>query len=171
MSKLRANLRAVTAAAVLTLGAMAAPQAVAVGQPAVSVSQRADAATRALVRAAPQAAVAAATVCGSGYTLFRAVALPQDVDPSLRLATLYSYENAGKGCAILDNNVGKSQYMYLHVCKVDGTGCDTDSGSFSEYAGPVNVASSVCAPVTAKMGQSSSSLYINFTSEYMFSCD
>ncbi|MGW7243260.1 hypothetical protein [Streptomyces sp. NPDC054804] len=171
MSKLRASLRAVTAAAVLALGAMAAPQAVAVGQPAVSISHGADAATRALVQADPQAAVAAATVCGSGYTLFRAEPLPDGVDPSQRLATLYSYVNAGKGCAILDNNVGKSQYMYLHVCKVDGTGCDTDSGNFSEYAGPVNVASSVCAPVTAKMGQSSSSLYINFSSEYMFSCD
>ncbi|MEV6805440.1 hypothetical protein [Streptomyces sp. NPDC051132] len=171
MSKLRASLRSVTAAAVLTLGAMAAPQAVAAEEPAVSVSPRADATTRALVQDDPQAAVAAATVCGSGYTLFRAVPLPEGTDPNMRLATLFSYENAGKGCAILDNNVGASRYMYLHVCKVDGTGCATDSGNFSEYAGPVYVASSVCAPVTAKMGTSSSSLYINFKSEYMFSCD
>ncbi len=92
-------------------------------------------------------------------------------DPNQRLATLYSYENNGKGCAILDNNVGKSQYMYLHMCKVDNTGCTTDSGNFTEYAGPLYVASAVCAPVTAKMGATSSSLYINYTTEYMFSCD
>lgn len=61
--------------------------------------------------------------------------------------------------------------MYLHVCKVDNTGCDTDSGNFTECAGPVYVAGSVCAPVTANMGQSSSSLYINLKSEYMFACD
>lgn len=61
--------------------------------------------------------------------------------------------------------------MYLHVCKVDGTGRDTDSGNFTEYAGPVYVASSVRAPVTAKMGTSWSSLDFTFKTEYMFTCD
>lgn len=91
-------------------------------------------------------------------------------DPSERLATLFAYENGGKGCAILDNNVGESEYMYLKVCKTGGTGCDTDSGSFSEYAGPVYVSSFACAPVTAKMGSSSSNLYINYKSSYVFPC-
>lgn len=171
MSNFRASLRAGTAVAVLTLGAMAAPQAVAAEQPAVSISPGADATTRAVAQDDPQAAVAAATACGTGYTLFRGVPLPEGIDPSKRLGTLFSYQNGSKGCAILDNNVGVSQYMYLHVCKADGTGCDTDSGNFTEYAGPVYVANSVCAPVTAKMGQSSSSLYTNFKSEYMFTCD
>ncbi|UXX98131.1 hypothetical protein N7U49_48455 (plasmid) [Streptomyces sp. AD2-2] len=173
MSKLRASLRAVTVAAMLALGVMAVPQAVAAGQPAVPITKAADGATRAIAKADPQPAAAAATVCGTGYSLFHAVPLPEGTDPSLRLATLYSYENNGKGCAILDNNVGKSQYMYLHMCKVDNTGCTTDSGNFSEYAGPLYlyVSSAVCAPVTAKMGATSSGLYINYTTEYMFSCD
>ncbi|MEW1649096.1 hypothetical protein [Streptomyces sp. NPDC091219] len=149
----------------------AGPRAMAVDRPAVPVATTADAATRAIVNAEPQAAAAAATVCGAGYSLFHAVPLPEGTDPNLRLATLYSYENGAKGCVILDNNVGKSQYMYLHVCKVDNTGCSTDSGNFTEYGGPLYVASAVCAPVTAKMGATSSSLYINYTTEYLFSCD
>ena len=171
MFQLRTSLRAVTVAGMLALGVVAGPQAVAVDQPAVPLAKAADATTRAIAEADPQAAAAAATVCGTGYTLFHAVPLPEGTDPSERFATLFSYENGSKGCAILDNNVGVSRYMYLHVCKVDGTGCATDSGNFSEYAGPVYVASAVCAPVTAKMGPSSSSLYINYTSEYMFTCD
>jgi hypothetical protein len=74
-----------------------------------------------------------------------------------------------RGDTILDNNVGKSQYMYLRVCKVDGTGCDTDN--FSEYAGPVNVSSFACAPVTAKMGDTSGSHYIDYKSDTVFPCD
>ena len=171
MSKLRRSLRAVTVAATLALGVAAGPQAMAAGQPAVPIAKAADAATRAIAKADPQPAAAAATVCGTGYSLFHAVPLPEGTDPNLRLATLYSYENGGKGCVILDNNVGKSQYMYLHMCKVDNTGCSTDSGNFTEYAGPLYVASAVCAPVTAKMGATSSNLYINYTTEYMFSCD
>ncbi|MER7928798.1 hypothetical protein ABTY96_37655 [Streptomyces sp. NPDC096057] len=91
-------------------------------------------------------------------------------EPSLRLAAL-CHENKAKGCAILDINVSKYQYMYSHVCIVDNTGCSTDTGSFSEYAGPVYVASAVCAPVTGKTGATSGKLYINYTTEYMFSCD
>ncbi|WP_405947820.1 hypothetical protein OG588_15610 [Streptomyces prunicolor] len=171
MFKLRASLRAVTVAAMLVLGLVAVPQAMAADQPAVPIAKTADAATRAIAKADPQPAAAAATVCGTGYSLFHAVPLPEGTDPNQRLATLFSYENNGKGCAILDNNVGVSRYMYLHMCKVDNTGCSTDSGNFSEYAGPLYVASDVCAPVTAKMGATSSSLYINYTTEYMFSCD
>ncbi|WP_328675004.1 hypothetical protein [Streptomyces sp. NBC_00343] len=171
MSKLRKSLRAVTVAATLALGMAAGPQAMAAGQPVVPVAKTADAATRAIARADPQAAAAAATVCGTGYSLFHAVPLPEGTDPNQRFATLFSYENNGKGCVILDNNVGVSRYTYVHVCKVDNTGCSTDSGNFSEYAGPLFVASAVCAPVTAKMGATSSSLYINYTTEYMFSCD
>ncbi|MES9523048.1 hypothetical protein [Streptomyces capoamus] len=170
MFNLRAGLRAVTAAAMLTLGVLAVPQAMAADQPAAAVAKSADASTRALVKADPQAAAAAATVCGSGYTLFRAVPLPEGTDPNQRLATLFSYQNGSKGCAILDNNLGVSRYMYLHVCKVDGTGCATDSGSFTEYAGPVYVSASLCAPVTAKMGKSSSSLFFTFKTDYMFTC-
>ncbi|PKT67489.1 hypothetical protein CW362_40195 [Streptomyces populi] len=136
----------------------------------MQIVKDADPTTRAIAQDDPQAVAAAATVCGSGYALSKGIPLPVGTDPSMRLATLFAYENGGKGCAILDNNAGRSQYMYLKVCRVGGTNCDPDSGNFSEYAGPVYVSSFACAPVTAKMGQSSSSLYINYTSEYVFPC-
>ncbi|MEU3885687.1 hypothetical protein [Streptomyces sp. NPDC029041] len=135
---------------VLTAAVLTAPQAVAAEQ------------------SAP--AAAAANVCGTGYTLRKAIPLPLGTDPSERLATLFAYENGGKGCVILDNNVGQARYMFVQVCKVGGTSCDKDSGNFSEYAGPVYVSGFACAPVTAKMGTSSSSLYINYKSDYVFPC-
>ncbi|MFF5980709.1 hypothetical protein ACFY78_17870 [Streptomyces olindensis] len=150
MSRLRTALRAAASATVLAGAVLTAPQAVAVEQPTASA--------------------AAANVCGSGYTLRKAIPLPLGTEPSERLATLFSYENGGKGCVILDNNVGRAQYMYVQVCKVGGTACDPDSGNFSEYAGPVYVSSFACAPVTAKMGSSSGNLYINYKSSYVFPC-
>jgi hypothetical protein len=135
---------------VLTAAVLTAPQAVAAEQPTASAS--------------------AATVCGSGYTLRKAIPLPLGTEPSERLGTLFAYENGGKGCVILDNNVGRSQYMLVQVCKVGGTSCDKDSGNFSKYAGPVYVSGFACAPVTAKMGSSSSSLYIDYKSDYVFPC-
>ncbi|WP_327370811.1 hypothetical protein [Streptomyces sp. NBC_01217] len=166
------------ALAVIAVVALAAPQASAAERPsassenaAVQVAETADATTRAIAQSDPQAVAAAANVCGTGYTLSKGIPLPLGTDPQLRLATLFAYENGGKGCAILDNNVGASRYMYLKVCKVDGTGCDTDTGNFSEYAGPVYVSSFACAPVTAKMGTSSSSLFINYSSDYVFPCN
>ncbi|WTP59967.1 hypothetical protein OHU07_25865 [Streptomyces phaeochromogenes] len=171
MLRPKAILRAVVATVALAAGVLTAPQAVAVDKPEVSISKDADATTRAIARADSAATVAAATVCGTGYTLQRAVPLPVGTDPGERLATLFSYGNGGKGCAILDNNFGSSQYMYLSVCKVGGTACDTDSGNFSQYAGPVYVSSFACAPVTAKMGRTSSNLYIDYKSSYVFPCN
>ncbi|MFB6850077.1 hypothetical protein ACFCXS_35155 [Streptomyces sp. NPDC056373] len=148
MSRLRTAARAAASVSLLTAAVLTAPQAVAAGQPAA----------------------AAANVCGTGYTLSKAIPLPLGTAPSERLATLFAYENGGKGCVILDNNVGKSRYMLVQVCKVGGTSCDKDSGNFTEYAGPVYVSSFACAPVTAKMGTSSSSLFINYKSDYVFPC-
>ncbi|MEU0149354.1 hypothetical protein ABZ119_25920 [Streptomyces sp. NPDC006288] len=157
--------------AVTALAALTAPQAVAADRPGVSVSAEADATTLALAESDPRATAAAATVCGTGYTLNKAIPLPVGTDPGMRLATLFSYTSGGKGCAIMDNNVGVSRYMYLKVCKVDNTGCDTDSGNFSEYAGPVYVSSIACAKVTARMGTSSGNLFINYTNDYVFPCN
>uniref|UniRef100_A0AAU3I2P1 Spore-associated protein A n=1 Tax=Streptomyces sp. NBC_01393 TaxID=2903851 RepID=A0AAU3I2P1_9ACTN len=170
MAKSRSVLRAAAASLALFGASVVMPQAVAADRPAAQVASDADAVTRALARADPEAVAAAATVCGTGYTLSKGIPLPLGTDPSLRLATLFAYENGGKGCAIMDNNVGAARYMYLKVCKVDGTGCDPDSGNFTTYAGPVHVSSFACAPVTAKMGTSSSSLFIDYESEYVFPC-
>ncbi|MFJ2557304.1 hypothetical protein ACIO2V_17515 [Streptomyces sp. NPDC087534] len=166
-------MRVAVAATALFAAAVSAPQAVAVDTPSVRVSSEADAATKALVRTDPKAAaeaVAAANVCGSSYSLRSATPLPLGTDPNMRLAMLFAYEGSAGGCAILDNNVGASRYMYVQVCKVGGTACDTDSGNFSQYAGPVYISSFACAPVTAKMGTSSSSLSINYKSSYVFPC-
>ncbi|MEI5098270.1 hypothetical protein RB200_05920 [Streptomyces sp. PmtG] len=114
---------------------------------------------------------AAATDCGAGYTLRKAVPLPVGTDPRKRLGTLFAYENGAKGCVTLDNNVGSTQYMYIKICKVGGGSCDTDSGNFSQLAGPVRVSSFACAPVTAKMANTSSSTpYINYKSDRIFPC-
>ncbi|GAA2260037.1 hypothetical protein [Streptomyces indiaensis] len=150
MSRLRTAVRAAASVSVLTAAVLTAPQAVAAEQPGP--------------------AAAAANVCSTGYTLRKAVPLPLGTDPRERLATLFAYENGGKGCVILDNNVGRSRYMLVQVCKVGGTSCDKNSGNFSEYAGPVYVSGFACAPVTAKMGTSSSSLSVNYKSDYVFPC-
>ncbi|MDQ1015048.1 hypothetical protein [Streptomyces afghaniensis] len=72
-------------------------------------------------------ASASATVCGTGYTLRKAIPLPLGVDPAVRKATLFAYENGGKGRVILDDNVGRARYMSVQICKVDGTACDPDT--------------------------------------------
>ncbi|KUF20296.1 hypothetical protein AT728_30930 [Streptomyces silvensis] len=135
------------------------------------MSKDADRTTRVTAQADPRAAVAAANVCGSGYSLRKAIPLPVGDDPRERLATLFAYENGSKGCVILDNNQGSKQYMYVKICKVGGGSCDTDSGDFTEYAGPVRVSSFACAPVTAKMAKTSSSTpYVNYKSDRVYPC-
>ncbi len=170
MLRSMAILRASVAATALSAALLVAPQAVAVDQPNVPIAQDADAVTRAVVKADRSAAAAAANVCGAGYTLKKGIPLPLGTEPGERLATLFSYENGGKGCVILDNNVGASRYMYLKVCKTDGTACDPDEGNFTEYAGPVRVSSFACAPVTAKMGRTAGSLFIDYKSSRVFPC-
>lgn len=62
----------------------------------MAVSAKADATTLALAEEDPQATAAAATVCGTGYALNKAIPLPLGTDPDLRLATLFSYTNGGR---------------------------------------------------------------------------
>ncbi|KAL5364712.1 hypothetical protein BJX96DRAFT_179208 [Aspergillus floccosus] len=115
-------------------------------------------------------AARAATLCGSGYELDQAIPLPKGTDPDQRLATLYSYIGE-HGCLFLDNNVGKSQYMYLRLCEWDDTNCKKDTGYYSQYAGPVYLDNFACAKVTARMGGSSGSLYVDYDSDRVFPCE
>lgn len=163
--------RVIAATAALLAVTVSAPQAVAADTPQVRISSKADAATRAFAQSEPQAVEAAANVCGAGYDLLKGTPLPLGTEPSMRLGTLFTYISNTKACAILDNNVGISQYMYLKVCAMGGTGCTTDSGNFSQYAGPVYVSDPLCAPVTARMGKTASTLYINYQSDYAFVCN
>ncbi|GES60265.1 putative Spore-associated protein A [Aspergillus terreus] len=137
-----------------------APLALSAAAAAASLNTRDDAAL----------AARAATLCGSGYELDQAIPLPKGTEPSQRLATLYSYIG-DHGCLILDNNVGKAQYMDLKLCEWDGTNCKRDTGHYSQYAGPVYLDNFACAKVTARMGSSSGSLYVDYKSDTVFPCE
>lgn len=167
MLRTTASLRTAVTGAVLAVAALSGPQAVAADKPELRIADNASRSARAFAGENTAAVSAAATVCGSGYAFRNAVALPSATN---RLGTLFVYEKGSSGCAIMDNNTSGAKYMYLKICKVGGTSCDTDSGNFSSYAGPVYVNSFACAPVTAKMGTSSSSLYFTYTSERLFPC-
>ncbi|WP_327325000.1 hypothetical protein OG735_22665 [Streptomyces sp. NBC_01210] len=158
---------AATAVAALTV---AVPPAFAAEDPTgtdVDMSVEASKETREFAAANPGEVAAAANACGSGYTLTRAIPLPVGTDPRLRLATVFTYNSQAGGCLIFDNNTGRAQSMTAKVCDgYPGTKCDSDSGTFSEYAGPVYTKYPVCATVTAKMSN-----FINYTSQYAFSCN
>ncbi|KAE8381520.1 hypothetical protein BDV26DRAFT_289372 [Aspergillus bertholletiae] len=113
----------------------------------------------------------AATICGAGYKFNMAEPLPQGTDPKQRLATLYTYNGKEKGCAFLDNNVGKAQYMSVSVCDLYGKHCTKDAGTFGQYAGPIYIKNTACAPLVAKMGQTSKKLYIDYKTEYAWACE
>jgi hypothetical protein len=124
----------------------AAPQALAQeSKPApakvssADVAPTADAQTRALAAAHPDAIHAAAVLCGSGYKLSFAEPLPD----ATRLGTLFTYTKYGVGgkdgaCALFDNNTGVRKHMKLKVCpNLTGATCSVDEGTFLDYAGPV----------------------------------
>ncbi|WP_189301358.1 hypothetical protein [Streptomyces albospinus] len=152
--------RSAVAAAALAMLGLAAPQAIAADAtagPGVKISARASDKARALAAADPQSVRAAANLCGSGYELFMAERLPD----ATRLGTLFTYTKSGSSglsgaCAIFDNNTGAKQYMKLKICpNRTGATCDTDEGTFSEYAGPVYTTGYnsyiLCSKVTAVM--------------------
>lgn len=61
-------------------------------------------------------AKSAATLCGPGYKLQKAVVLPEGIGLDLRVATLLAYENdAGEKCVILDNSSGNMMDMDLRT--------------------------------------------------------
>lgn len=156
-----------TAAAAATVGilGLTAPQVAAADGPVPSIAAKADIHTRSIAAANPAPAAAAETVCGAGYKLYQAEMLP---DQS-RKATLFVYikgdnpaSNDTPTCAILDNNTGGTKWMKIKLCSnYTAEGCDSDSGNFSEYAGPVYRKHGGCGTVTALMkNTSSSSTYI-----------
>ncbi|MFE0178882.1 hypothetical protein ACFWZ2_41915 [Streptomyces sp. NPDC059002] len=125
----------------------------------------------AVAQSNPQPAGDGPAECGAGYTLERLITLPEG-DPSKRVATLHVYESGSKGCVVLHSDMDRPQYLSLKVCNPIGSECDTDSGNSRESAGPVRISSYTCAPVTAKMADTSSSTpYLNYTSEFVFPCD
>lgn len=160
-------LRAAVALAAAAALCSVAPQASAVDRSAtvqgLRISSAANATTRAIAAREPQAAIAAATVCGTGYELYNVEPLPTT---TTRLGTLFTYDNGGLGpgnweCAILDNNTGSTKWMKIQLCenKASNPRCDADTGNYSDYAGPVYMNN--CPTVTALMKTTSgSSSYI-----------
>ncbi|MEE1939617.1 hypothetical protein V1L54_09335 [Streptomyces sp. TRM 70361] len=121
------------------------------------MSAKANAATRAIAAADPQAARATANLCGSGYSLVYAERLPDE----RRFGTLFTYtKGTTQTCAVFDNNLGVRKYMKLKLCdnRVNAT-CRTDEGDFIQYAGPVRLTTDFnhCMRVTAIMKDSASS--------------
>ncbi|MFF4487206.1 hypothetical protein ACFY0F_12035 [Streptomyces sp. NPDC001544] len=159
----RFSARTALAAAAAGLGVLgaAAPQVAAADQPVPSISVKADKHTRAIAAAQPKAAAAGATVCGTGYNLYQAEMLPD----ASRKGTLFVYvkgsnpaSNDAPTCAILDNNTSSAKWMKIKMCSnYIAEGCDSDSGTFSEYAGPVYRNHGGCGEVTSLMKSSSSS--------------
>ncbi|MFJ8022372.1 hypothetical protein [Streptomyces sp. NPDC096311] len=149
------------AAASLGILGLTAPQVAAADQPVPSISVKADKNARAIASENPVAVVAAATVCGTGYNLYKAEQLPD----ASRLGTLFVYvkgsnpaSNDAPTCAIFDNNTSGAKWMKLKLCSnYTAEGCASDEGNFSEYAGPVYRAHGGCGTVTALMKNSSSS--------------
>ncbi|MFC9643109.1 hypothetical protein ACFTZF_31830 [Streptomyces mirabilis] len=163
--------RIVFSAAVATLGVLGvtAPQVAAADRPVPSISAKADMNARKIAAENPIAVVAAATVCGTGYNLYRAEQLPD----ASRLGTLFVYvkgsnpaSNDAPTCAIFDNNTSGAKWMKLKLCSnYTAEGCASDEGNFSQYdegnfsqyAGPVYRAHGGCGTVTALMKNTSSS--------------
>ncbi|WP_406278140.1 hypothetical protein OHT93_36455 [Streptomyces sp. NBC_00191] len=145
---------------VVSLLFMGVPQAAAdSGSKPLLFSPEANAPTRAVAAADPAAAAAAANVCGAGYTLYYAERLPDE----RRFGTLFIYTKPGAAenqpvCAIFDNNTGVAKYMKIKLCSNwIADGCTQDSGTFSQYAGPVYQKRGGCGKVTAIMTNSASS--------------
>ncbi|MFD5112241.1 hypothetical protein ACFWNG_08005 [Streptomyces sp. NPDC058391] len=156
-------LRSTLAVLVAVVGCLAltTPQAVAINGPSagVKLNAGANADTRAVAAADPQAAQAAAVECGTGYELRYAERLPTAEN---RLGTLFSYTkmtgSRWDACAIFDNNTGATKYMKLKICpNTVGGACAQDEGNFSQYAGPVHLTNAMCGDITAIMKNTSSS--------------
>ncbi len=164
--KIKKALGTAAATAAVTALGLVAPQTSVAETAAIShvkLSSKANAATRAIAAADPQAAKAAATLCGAGYELYNAERLPD----ARRFATLFTYDNGGTGprnweCAVFDNNLGISQYMKLKMCENQASNprCSVDANYYTQYAGPVRMNN--CPTVTAIMADTpSSTAYIN----------
>ncbi|MEV5877245.1 hypothetical protein AB0L75_24010 [Streptomyces sp. NPDC052101] len=162
--------RTVLAAAAAGLGILSvtAPQVAAADQAVPSISGKADQHTKAIAAANPKGVAAGATVCGTGYNLYKADMLPD----SSRLGTLFVYvkgnnpsSNDAPTCAILDNNTVGKKWMKIKLCSnYTAEGCASDAGVYSQYAGPVYRNHGGCGTVTSLMSSttsSSSTLLIN----------
>jgi opacity protein-like surface antigen len=150
---------AAAAAGLAILGT--APQVAAADQPVPGISVKADQHTKAIAAAHPTAAAAGATVCGTGYALYKADQLPD----SRRFATLFVYvkgsnpaSNDAPTCAILDNNASGAKWMKIKLCSnYTAEGCASDAGVYSQYAGPVYRNHGGCGTVTSLMSSTTTS--------------
>ncbi|MEW2497747.1 hypothetical protein AB0942_30055 [Streptomyces nodosus] len=166
-------------AATVMLGLMtAAPAASAAEHPAlkanapistvnvngVKVSTEASTETRRLIEANPVAAVAAANVCGSGYTISTG---------AYRYGTYgstYTWTNGTSGsgyydkpiCAVFFNDTGASRSMGVRLySNFTADPADEDFGTFSSYAGPVYQKRGYCGRVYSYMKDASGKVVVD----------
>ncbi|WP_308315408.1 hypothetical protein [Streptomyces sp. ISL-100] len=131
------------AATTLAAIGLTAPQVSAAEGPSasgVAISPTASKATRTIAAAQTEAVRATSNLCGSTYVLQSAERLPD----ARRFGTLFTYTRGNAGytgaCAVFDNNTGTAKYMKLKLCtNRTEPRCDTDEGTFSQYAGPVTI--------------------------------
>ncbi|MCC3650757.1 hypothetical protein LIX60_04540 [Streptomyces sp. S07_1.15] len=129
--------------------------------PSIEIASTVGAEAREYANAHPGEMKTMASLCGSSYdVIVRAERLPDET----RLGTLWVYSNTSAAsnsqntCALFDNNTGRAMWMKLQLCdNYTTTPCDTDQGTFSQYAGPVWQEPGGCGKVTALMKTSSSS--------------
>jgi hypothetical protein len=158
----RAAACAVAAVALSAFG-LAAPQASAVDGPTakVTLAAKASAKTKSIVESNPQAAAAAATVCGAGYTQ---IIVAERLPDARRYATVYVYTNGTTTgprfydkptCGVLHNETGSAQSMGIRLSdNYTATADDEDFGTFSTYAGPVRQNKGYCGEVYSYMKMS-----------------
>lgn len=121
------------------------------GKLATFLTGAALASTALVVGAAP---ASAAGECGAGYTKVGDYA----IESQGRLEVYYS-SSTGKNCAITRDSNPNSGFKAVHISVAGASGwADSDSGSFTYYAGPVYVsAPGKCIDVSVHIGTASTS--------------
>ncbi|MFH9040459.1 hypothetical protein ACH4FA_14010 [Streptomyces sp. NPDC017966] len=132
----------------------------------VQVDEKASSDTRRIIEADAPAAVAAANVCGSGYTISTG-AWRYD-----GYGTTYTWTNGTSGagyydrpiCAVFFNDSGYTKYMGVRLrSNYTADAPAEDFGAFGSYAGPVYQKRGYCGTVYSYMEASNGNVLVDRT--------
>ncbi|MEZ3178720.1 hypothetical protein KYY02_08385 [Streptomyces pimonensis] len=132
----------------------------------VQVDEKASSDTRRIIEADAPAAVAAANVCGSGYTISTG-AWRHD-----GYGTTYTWTDGTSGagyydrpiCAVFFNDSGYTKYMGVRLrSNYTADAPDEDFGAFGSYAGPVYQKRGYCGTVYSYMEASNGNVLVDRT--------
>jgi hypothetical protein len=131
------------------------------------------------VVAAPAAAHAAGGPCtGEGYKVLPNASHRWYDSAGNPLATEYMYAKGGdlmyntSTCAVLyaeGSYYNVAKYMGITLCNETESTCDTDHGTYKEYAGPVHVTYGGCGHVNVQMKNPAGTVILKAT--WGISCD